>query len=113
LPIRRESALVFVRVVDGLPPALQVFSIVLRDVPMPPEVFSELNVINSRLRYARVFAFDRAIVASIELPAVGLTPEAVHFACWEVGNLADHLDDQLRGRFGGRMTFDSSPKLLN
>lgn len=112
-PIRLGSAMTFVRVVDGLPPSLQVFSILLRDVPVNAELLAELNLINARLRYVRVFAGQRAVIASLELPAVGLTHDAVAFACMELGNVADHLDDQLHGRFGGTIAFEPSPKLLN
>ena len=112
-PIRLGSSMTFLRVADGLPPALQAFSVLVRDINATADLLSELNMINSRLRYVRVFAIDRAVVASLELPAVGLTPEAVVFACTELGNVADHLDDQLKGHFGGTLMFESSPKLLN
>ncbi|HEX5827868.1 MAG TPA: hypothetical protein VFY23_10130 [Candidatus Limnocylindrales bacterium] len=112
-PIRLGSAMTYVRVVDGLPPALQAFSVLLRGVAVTAELLSELNSINARLRYVRVYAVERAVIASLELPAVNLAPEAIGFAVVELGNVADALDDQLKGHFGGTVMFDSSPKLLN
>ncbi len=112
-PIRLGSAMGFVRIMDGLPPTLTAFSLLLRDVAVTAELLAELNSINSTLRYVRVFVSKHTVYAAMELPAVGLTPEAVTFMCNELGNVADHLDDQLHGQFGGSLIFDSSPKLVN
>lgn len=112
-PIRVGSAVCYVRLLGGVPPAVGVFSPILREVSVTPELRTALDEINGGIRYGRVFTSGRAVVVAMELPAIGLAPEHVSFACTELGALADHLDGVLHGRFGGRTAFDSSPKLLN
>ena len=112
-PVKSGSAIVIVRVAEGLPPALQLYSPVLRGVATTAELLEALNEINGRIRYGRVFVTNHVVIAAMELPAVDLTPDQIAFACAELGNLADHLDDSLRGRFGGEIAFDPNPHLVN
>ncbi len=112
-PIRTGSALFFVRVIDGLPAAVRFFSPIVRDVSGDPALLVALNEMNARLRFGRVFWAGGQVVVSMELTGVGITPEQVTFAAVELANLADHLDDVLHGRFGGRVTFDGLPLLMN
>jgi hypothetical protein len=112
-PVKAGSAIVIVRVVEGLPPALQLYSPVLRGVATTAELLEALNEINGRIRYGRVFVANHVVVVAMELPAVDLTATHIAFACAELGNLADHMDDALRGRFGGEVAFEPNPPLVN
>jgi hypothetical protein len=112
-PVKSGSAIVIVRVVEGLPPVLQLYSPVLRGVATTAELLEALNEINARIRYGRVFVAGHVVIAAMELPAVDLTAAHIAFALAELGGLADHLDDTLRGRFGGEVAFDSNPRLVN
>jgi hypothetical protein len=112
-PIRTGSALFFVRVTDGLPAAVRFFSPIVRDVARDPALLAALNEMNANLRFGRVFWVGGQVVVSMELTGVGITAEQVTFAAVELGNLADHLDDVLHGRFGGKVAFDSRPLLIN
>ena len=49
------------------------------------------------------------MVAS-DLPAIGLTADEVAFACFQVGAIADHFDDELQTTFGGKTMFGASGK---
>ncbi len=113
LPIRVGSALMFVRSVAGRPPLLQLFSPLLSSVDMTPTLLDSLNDINRSILFGRVFWADREIVVSMELTAVGITAKQIAFGCVQLGNLADHLDDVLRGRFGGRTMFEAPKTLVN
>ena len=53
------------------------------------------------------------VLISTEISAVGITSEQIAFACLQIGALADHLDNELRDRFGGQMVFDVPNKLVN
>jgi hypothetical protein len=86
---------------------------VLRGVATTAELLEALNEVNGRIRYGRVFVANHVVIVAMELPAVELTPAHVAFACAELGNLADHMDDTLRGRFGGEVAFDPNPRLVN
>jgi len=113
LPIRVGSALMFVRPVAGRPPLLQVFSPLVTGVDQTPALLDALNDINHRILFGRVFWTAREVVVSMELTAVGITAAQIAFACVQLGNLADHLDDVLRGRFGGRTMFEVPKSLMN
>ncbi len=113
LPIRVGSALMFVRPVAGRPPLLQVFAPLVSGVDLTPALLESLNDINRNILFGRAFWTDREVVVSMELTAVGVTPAQIAFACVQLGNLADHLDDVLRGRFGGRTMFESPKTLVN
>jgi hypothetical protein len=112
-PVKAGSAIVIVRVIEGLPPVLQLYSPVLRGVALTAELLEALNAINGRIRYGRAFVANHVVIVAMELPGVDLTPAHVAFACAELGNLADHMDDSLRGRFGGEVAFDPNPLLVN
>lgn len=43
----------------------------------------------------------------------GRGPAGLTRACVQLGNLADHLDDELRGRFGGSTVFEAHRTLVN
>ena len=45
------------------------------------------------------------VIAALEMPAAGVTPDEIAFACVQVGGIADHFDDELQGRFGGITMF--------
>ena len=113
LPIRVGSALMFVRSVAGRPPLLQVFSPLVSGVDVTPALLDAINDINRHILFGRVFWTDREVVVSMELTAVGITAPQIAFACIQLGNLADHLDDVLRGRFGGRTMFEVPKALVN
>jgi hypothetical protein len=112
-PIRVGSALIFLRLLGGVPPLVQLFGPVLRGVAASPVLFEALNEINSRVRFARAFWANDQVVVAMELTSVDLAPEQIAFACVELGNLADHLDDGLHGRFGGATTFPTRATLVN
>lgn len=113
LPIRVGSALMFVRPVPGRPPLLQLFSPLVSGIDLTPALLDSLNDINRNILFGRVFWAEREIVVSMELTAVGLSAQQIAFACVQLGNLADHLDDVLRGRFGGRTMFEVPKTLMN
>lgn len=112
-PIRVGSALMYVRLLGGAPPLVQVFSPIVTDVAVTPALLGALNEINSRILFGRTFALAREVVIAMELTAVDITPDQIGFACVHLGNLADALDDELHGRFGGRTVFETRPRLLN
>jgi T3SS (YopN, CesT) and YbjN peptide-binding chaperone 1/T3SS (YopN, CesT) and YbjN peptide-binding chaperone 3 len=112
-PCRSGSAMVFVRIVDGTPPFVTVFSPILRDIDASPALLTALNDLNLRIRFGRVFWARRQVIAMTEITGVDVTPDQVALTCIELGNLADTLDDVLHGRFGGRTMFEGGPRLLN
>ena len=112
-PIRVGSALMFVRLVDGVPPVVRIFSPILHDIAESQALLAALNEINGQIRFGRVFWMARQVIVAMELTAVDISADQVAFACIELGNLADHLDDGLHGRFGGATMFPARATLVN
>ena len=113
IPIRVGSVMMFVRPVNGAPPLVQLFAPMLADVDVTPALLEAINEINRRILFGRLFWTHRGVVAAMELTGVGLSAEQVAFACVQLGNLADHLDDELRDRFGPPPTRKGPRPLLN
>lgn len=108
IPVRVGSVLMYVRAVAGTPPLVQLFATVLDDVDLTLPLLEALNDINRRILFGRIFWGHRGVTVAMELTGVELAPEQVAFACMQLGNLADHLDDELRQRFGP--SGDARPK---
>jgi hypothetical protein len=100
IPVRVGSALMYVRAVAGTPPLVQLFAPVLHGTALTLPLLEALNDINRRILFGRIFWGHQGVIVAMELTGVDLTPEQVSFACVQLGNLADHLDDELRERFG-------------
>jgi hypothetical protein len=108
IPIRFGSAVVFVRLVGGKTPEVQVFSPLLWELSSTNGLVEALNNINTHLAFGRVFWDGERVIAAIDLPAPGLSGEYVALACFEIGSLADHFDEELAERFGGKTMFGES-----
>ena len=109
IPIRMGSAMVFVRLIDGQPPIIGVFSPVLWGITESPDLLSAINGANNRVRFGRLLWTGQEIMAAMEVSALGVVPTDVAFACFQVGAIADHFDDELHARFGGRTMFGTPP----
>lgn len=112
-PVRLGSALMYVRLADGVPPVVRIFSLVLRDVPESPALLEALNSANARIRLGRAFWAGGNVYIACELVATGITADQVAIACTELANLADHLDDGFHGRFGGALMFEAPAGRVN
>ena len=45
------------------------------------------------------------VLMAIDVPAAGITADAISFACYAVGSAADHFDVGLHKQFGGKSMF--------
>lgn len=109
IPVRFGNAMVFVRLL-GAPPRVRIFSPMLWNLHSTDGLLEALNDINLRVDAGRVVWTGKEVIAAIDLPARGLTEEYVALACFQIGSLADHFDDQLAGRFGGRTVFQEGSR---
>lgn len=112
-PVRLGSALMYVRLADGVPPVVRIFSLVLREVPESPALLEALNQANARIRFGRTFWAGGSVYIACDLVAAGITADQVAVACTELANLADHLDDGFHGRFGGGLMFEAPTGRVN
>ena len=113
IPIRMGSAMVFVRVVDGQPPLVEVFSPVVWGIAPSPELLEAVNDINMRIKFGKVVWTGRQVMAGMDLSPARISADDIGFACLQVGSIADHFDDELKARFGGTTMFGSDAGLPN
>ncbi|MCH9736873.1 MAG: YbjN domain-containing protein [Actinomycetia bacterium] len=109
IPIPNGSAVVFVRTADDDPPRIEIFSPLLEDFTMRPEVYAAVNSINRKTPLAKAFVDpDNAqIVLTAELYIFDeLSQQRLLAAIDLVADRADHYDSLLQKRFGGKTMFD-------
>ncbi|MFB9451124.1 YbjN domain-containing protein [Dactylosporangium vinaceum] len=104
--IRSGTAVVYLRLIASEPPFVRVFSPVLRELERTPELLVELNDLNGRLNFIRLFWRDGSVFAAVEMLASTLDPIELSNACDWVADTADYYDERLRDQFGGRLAFD-------
>lgn len=103
--IRCGTAVVYVRLVDAEPAVVRVFSPLLRRVERSAELLVELNDLNARLSFLRLFWRDGTVFAAAELLADTLTSTELGNACDLLADAADYYDERLHARFGGETAF--------
>lgn len=104
--IRSGTAVVYLRLIDSTPPLVRVFSPLLRGIGRSPELLAELNDLNGRLNFIRLFWRDDCVMAAVEMLAATLDPIELANACDWVSEVADFYDEPLRDQFGGRLAFE-------
>lgn len=111
IPIPHGSAVVYVHAADDNPPRIEIFSPLLEDFTMRPEVFAAVNSINRKTPFAKAYVDpDNAqIVLTAELYVFDeLSPEQLMATIDLVADRADHYDSLLQKRFGGKTMLDDS-----
>jgi hypothetical protein len=105
IPIRRGSTAYYVRLMDGNPPMVQVYSTLLYEVPKSHELLDRLNEINAESMFARAFWTSEQVVVATEMVAESVDAAQIANACGVVGTVSDHYDDELRTNFGGKTIY--------
>ncbi|KUI37970.1 hypothetical protein AU197_09570 [Mycobacterium sp. IS-1590] len=109
IPIPWGSALVFVHTADDDPPRIEIFSPLLTDFTMRPEVYAAVNSINRNTPFAKAYVDpeNAQIVLAAELHIFEqLSPEQLLATIELVADRADHYDTLLQKRFGGKTMFE-------
>jgi hypothetical protein len=107
--IRSGTAVVYLRLIASEPPFVRVFSPLLRRLACSPQLLAELNELNGRLNFVRMFWRDDSVIASYELMAETLDAIELSNACDWVADAADYYDVRLREQFGGDLAFTPPP----
>ncbi|MFF5264255.1 YbjN domain-containing protein [Actinomadura viridis] len=108
IPIRRGSALYYVRVGDREPYRVEVVSSVLSGVEESYELLRELNEINSGIYGIQAYYRKGRVIFSADMLAESLQAEELERACALISGCADKYDDELQAKFGGRKTFEDA-----
>jgi hypothetical protein len=104
--IRSGTAVVYLRLIDAEPPVVRIFSPLLRQLDRSPELLMELNELNARLSFLRLFWREGTVYAASELLAETLSAAELANACDALADAADYYDERLQPRFGGQTAFD-------
>jgi hypothetical protein len=104
-PIRHGSAAYYVRITGGDSIYVSVFSEVLLEVEPSAEVYEVLNDINVHIRGARIFHRKDRVILATEVEPDDMQPAELADACGRIAKIADHYDDQLHEKFGGKLMF--------
>ena len=105
LAVQCGTAVVYLRLIDGDPAVLRVFSPMLRGIGCTPELLGELNELNARLNFLRFFWRGDTVYAATEMLAGTLTATELANACDWVSDAADYYDVRLHEQFGGELAF--------
>ncbi|GAA3980005.1 hypothetical protein GCM10023085_72850 [Actinomadura viridis] len=108
IPIRRGSALYYVRVGQREPYRVEVVSSVLSGVEESYELLRELNEINSGIYGIQAYHRKGRVIFSADMLAESLQAEELERACALISGCADKYDDELQAKFGGRKTFEDA-----
>lgn len=103
--IRSGTAVVYLRLVDATPAVVRVFSPLLRGVDRTAELLVELNELNGRLSFLRMFWRDGTVYLVSEVLANTLTEAELANLCDTVADAADYYDEWLNARFGGQTAY--------
>jgi hypothetical protein len=107
-PVRFGSALYYVRLTGEPDPDVQVFAVALQEVPASAELLAELNEINSRIRFARIFHIQQEVLVETNLAGESVDPLGFRTACEAVAQVAGKVGPTLAKKYGGRVFYVAS-----
>ena len=107
-PVRFGSALYYVRFVGAEDPDVQVFAVAVAGIEQSPELLAELNDLNCRIRFGRVFHVAGQVLVETDLIGDAVDPRGFSNACEVVAGLTDKIGPELAKKHGGRTAFEDS-----
>ena len=116
IPIPCGSAVAFIRAFDEDPSRIHIFSPLLADFAMRPEVYEAVNSINQQVPLAKaiVDADTNQIILAVDLFIFDeLSPDHLMAAVDLIADRADYDDSRLQKRFGGKTMLDDDEDELD
>jgi hypothetical protein len=107
-PVKHGSAQFYVRVVDGARADVQVFAVAVDGVESSAELLAEINELNTKVRFARVFHVRGQVLVEADLVGDSVEPSSFYTACDTVGGITDQVGPGLAAQYGGRTAFENS-----
>jgi Putative bacterial sensory transduction regulator len=103
IPVPRGSSMLYIRPHDRESPFLEIFSPLIHDFRMSPEIYEAVNAINTQVPMAKavVVGDGRVVLLSLMLLTDTLSATELLFSIDLVSGAADHFDTLLQKRFGG------------
>ena len=82
-------------------PHIEVFSVLVRDIPADPGLYEALNDLNRGMSHARFFWANDCVILAGELLGRSADEDSLRCLCNEVAAMADEHAPRLAGIFGG------------
>lgn len=107
IPVTFGSALVFVRVLEGIP-VVQLFSSVVEGVTDVERAAFEVGVLNRDSGFLRYVLVGDRVMAFLQIPAYPFVPAHLRAMVSTMSEAADAVDDDLAVRVGGRPSLQAT-----
>ncbi|HEX9034411.1 MAG TPA: hypothetical protein VF834_21410 [Streptosporangiaceae bacterium] len=106
--IRYRSALYYVRVVPAWKPVVQIFSVAVDGIQLTDALARELNDINTRVHFCRVFWVRDQVLVEAEHLGPSLAEADFDQCALNVAEVTDQFATGLAERHGGRLAFEEA-----
>lgn len=101
-PLLRRSTPVYARLLcDHNPAVLQVFAVLVADISASPELYAELNDLNTASSFARLFHVGEQVLAEVDLVADSLDADELRVAINRILSVAHDIAPTLSAVLGG------------
>lgn len=107
-PIRYRSAVYYVRVVRAWKPVVQIFSVAVDGTRLTDALARELNDINTRVHFCRVFWVRGQVLVEAEHLGSSLTEADFDQCALTVAEATDEFAKRLAEQHGGRLAFEEA-----
>jgi hypothetical protein len=108
-PFPWGTAMGWVQVVDGDPPLVRVMAHAAYGLRPTAALRKEIDEINARATYAKVFLSGGHLVVTYAMPAESLSVSMLQRATVHVGSVAEDIGGLAAAVFGGQTPFDPEP----
>ncbi len=112
-PLRRHAVPIYGRLLFDESSVFQVFAVVLNNLDASPEVYSELNDLNSNLQFARLFHVEGQVLAEVDLVAETLDEAELNVAIERLDHVTLRIGPTLAAVFGGELATDPAEGRLD
>jgi len=107
-PLHHRLGDFYARIDGGETPVLRLYAVIVADIECSPALLTELNRINTRLTFPRVFWIQRQVLMETNAVAIDTTHNEFNQLCHEVASASDHFGQKILSSFGGTPVFQQS-----
>lgn len=104
--LRRRNVPILARITADDMALLQVYSVVIDGIEASPELYAEINDLNSSIAFARLFHRNGQVLAGADLMAESLEPDDLLVATVRIEHVARTIMPVLSTVFGGNVSAD-------
>ena len=103
--LQNQQGAFYAHIEGDEPPILSLFAVVVADLECSSELLTELNTINTRLIFPKVFWWADQVRIETKAIALDTTHHEFSLMCNDVANAAGYFGQQILSTFGGTPVF--------